>query len=322
LTYNQSWPYFKNAISQSGYLFGSKFLSKSSALLRTSAIATNAGCLFKDDPTMFNCLQQATPLTIMQASQTTSLPLNSGSDAIVSQPIDSFPKGNFKNCSLLIGWNSKDYIYKYWGYSLANLLEYETSVNNNFSIFYSLVNETFSSYSSNLTVLKSFVDNAAQIYAPKNNNISYFLTYIDVATDTAFRFPSLKLAEYLSTKNPNVFAYTYGHHISTTKYPTRYEALHGQELSLNFAETLSSSSAAPVEEKMFSETIVNYWANFIKSNDPNVGVNTQQQWPKYNLRDGTSKRKVMFLNVSQTNAAEFSTTDPKYLSWLQYRGLN
>lgn len=273
---------------------------------------------------MFNCLQQASTLAITQASQTTSLPLNYGTDAIVSQPIDSFPKGNFKNCSLLIGWNSKDYIYKYWGYSLADLLAYEASVNNNFSLFYSLVNDTFSSYSTNLTVLKDFVDNAAQIYTPPNT-ISYFLKYIDAATDTAFRFPSLKLAEYISTKNPNVFAYTYGHHISTTKYPPRYEALHGQELSFNFAETLDSSSEAPVEEKMFAETIVTYWGNFIKYNDPN-GPDTQptqsQEWPKYNLRDGTTNRKVIFLNASQTNIADFSTLDSKYLNWLQYRGLN
>ncbi len=118
------------------------------------------------------------------------------------------------------------------------------------------------------------------------------------------------------------YAYIYGYRISTSLFPEKYEAVHHDELAMIFAEPLSikkpplldnniwssSKHIYSVEERSISETIVRYWTNFIKNENPN-DPHTKVEWLRFNNVANKNDRNVLYLNGKQTTNLAYNIND-------------
>jgi carboxylesterase type B len=245
---------------------------------------------------------------------------------ITSQPSESFLNGNFKNVNLLIGSNTNEAAF-----FAVNLAQLSLLSIGNFDFFKYLLNFYYSAYQFlNQNQSVSF-QNIIQLYIPTdvlNDNTTNYLDYIfQIGTDSSFKCPTIKLADYESQVNPNVYVYSYGYHISSSPYSSKYEAVHSEELYMVYAEPLSVKILPLLDESVYSsvynnysayernisETIVNYWGNFIKNQKPTLSTD---EWPQFNNRNGDPiNRSIKSLNGNESNVFNFQLNDTKYLFW-------
>ena len=119
-----------------------------------------------------------------------------------------------------------------------------------------------------------------------------------------------------------VYAYIYGYRISTTSFAEKYEAVHKDELAMIFAEPLSIKTPPLLdsniwtstkhnysfEERLISESIVRYWTNFIKNENPN-DVQNKVPWRRFNDVSNKNDRNVLYLNGKQTTNLSYNIED-------------
>ncbi|XP_036604055.1 pyrethroid hydrolase Ces2e-like [Trichosurus vulpecula] len=98
--------------------------------------------------------------------------------------------------------------------------------------------------------------------------------------DLVFVVPSLKVAKYQQSPSSPVYFYEFQHRPSVFKglKPDFVKADHGDELHFVFGMPLLGG--ATEEEKLLSQKIMTYWANFARNGDPNGG--DLLHWPAYN----------------------------------------
>ncbi|XP_072492053.1 pyrethroid hydrolase Ces2e-like isoform X2 [Notamacropus eugenii] len=101
--------------------------------------------------------------------------------------------------------------------------------------------------------------------------------------DLVFVIPALKVAKYQQSPSSPVYFYEFQHRPSIFKdlRPDFVKADHGDELRFVFGATFLRG--ATEEEKLLSQKIMTYWANFARNGDPN-GADLFQ-WPAYNQNE-------------------------------------
>ncbi|XP_074142610.1 cocaine esterase-like isoform X1 [Sminthopsis crassicaudata] len=102
----------------------------------------------------------------------------------------------------------------------------------------------------------------------------------EMMADLVFVIPALKVAKYQQSPTSPVYFYEFQHRPSIFKgiKPDYVKADHGDELRFVFGAPLLGG--ATEEEKLLSENIMTYWANFARNGDPNgAGL---LYWPSYN----------------------------------------
>ena len=89
------------------------------------------------------------------------------------------------------------------------------------------------------------------------------------------------MARVYSRSGQNVFVYNFGYRLPTSSVPqglVEYgfgNATHGDELVVTFGRPLSEYAGVTSEaDRAFTRSILTYWTNFMKFDNPNGGVGT------------------------------------------------
>ena len=318
LIYKPSWPFFKNAILQSGDpLEGSskKFLSTTDSTKVSFKIGNYVRCNSTANNELFNCLQTAdvNKLTDAYTEYNIYPPLVSNGIDFSDDPENLFKSGDFKRGNILTGSNTKERAY----FIQSDLESLEKKSLGNLTFVRTLLKSYFNDYpierhQPTIKTIEEFLNNVVDLYLTKdeqNNKTGEFLdTYIQILTDARYKCPAYELAEIFSNFNQTAYVYLYGHHLSTSEFPKKYEAVHGDELAMIFAEPLSvkipplittnpwSSTRHnySVSERLISEKIAIYWTNFVKYDNPNGLNEATQDWSRFKIN--SSLRKIEYLN--------------------------
>ena len=292
LMYRPSWPYFRNAILESGTPLQTTFklVTSDEATDRAILLGKGLGCLNENETAvsvnnqkLYECLQKANPNRIGTVTLFSFLKLFNYSQLAYQKFVSVFPlvidgieftelarqafeSGNFKRCNILAGVTTKEtsdlvIISSYFG---SNLMEYEAKANLNYTYFRLLLEDYFSYYPGFSQDSKS-IDKLIELYVPYyellDETTNYYSHFIQITTDQLFRCPTIHLAEIYSKANMNAFVYLYGYRISTTPYPKIYGSVHSDELAMVFAEPLSIKTPPLINANPWSATQTNYSAD-------------------------------------------------------------
>jgi len=243
LVYKPSWPYFNNAIIQSGTLLSrkSKLISTTEATIQSTNISSTANCTKSTNEEILQCLKSVDPVTLSKiARNVLRYPLIVFDEVIIKkQPSESFASGEFKNANLLIGSNTKEDVFSFV-IARLNITVLENMLIGNIKSFKKILLEQYqrfpiSEYKPNLN-LSDFIELIIKQYLTDdmlNNKLTNFLDYvIQIGTDSQFKYPSIQLANYVSQINSNVFVYSYAYHISSSLLAPKYEAVHFDEIPM------------------------------------------------------------------------------------------
>ncbi|XP_078211964.1 acetylcholinesterase isoform X1 [Callithrix jacchus] len=104
----------------------------------------------------------------------------------------------------------------------------------------------------------------------------------DVVGDHNVVCPVAQLAGRLATQGAQVYAYVFEHRASTLSWPLWMGVPHGYEIEFIFGIPLDPSRNYTAEEKIFAKRLMQYWANFARTGDPNEPRDPKApQWPLY-----------------------------------------
>lgn len=322
MMYKPSWPYFRNAILESGTPLQTTFklISSDEATKRAFKFGESVSCAQNASETsnqqLFECLQLAQPNVISTASLFGFLSLYNYSQLAYQKYVSLFPlvidgedfketarqafeSGRFKKCNIIAGTTTKETanlvtISSYFG---SNYQEYEAKANLNYTYFRFLLEDYFNFYP---TQDPQFIDKLIELYVPfyeqLDETTNYYTHFIQITSDQLFRCPTIHLAELYSRFNLNAYVYLYGYRIPTTLYPLIYGSPHSDEIPLVYGEPLSVKTPPLISDnpwtatgynysqsdRLFAERIVKYWTNFVQNDNPNDL--TQSDWLKFKPR--------------------------------------
>jgi len=334
LIHKPSWPYFKNVIVQSGNMLdlNSRLITAEEATKRSFKIIQDLNC---SNDKLLECLQKipADLINSMYGRFYLRYPLIvlDGIN-ITKQPSELVSNGDFKpGTNLLIGSNTKEHAY--FIALNENIIKAEETMKNNMSVYYAYLKDWYKQYpfqinNPKLNSIDDFINEIIRMY-PLSNNSNYFENFINIATDSSFKYPSIELAYSYSKFNKNVYVYSYGYHLSTSLLPSKWEAVHADDLPMTWADPLSTKTLPLISENPFSsaltnysaeerlicESMVKYWINFVKSDNPG------EEWPKFNNGDKLAKIAIMFLNGNNSKLLNYSINDQLYQFWTNSKSL-
>jgi carboxylesterase type B len=313
LLYKPSWSLFNNVIVQSGSPFQTSLTPVSSieATKRAVNFAEYAGC---GKNKIISCLKEMNEFKLIKAAdEYFSTQLLSGNEktwaylkiyfplvidgVIISEfPETSFKNGNYKNCSILTGFNINEgstILDKSDSKKSNQIKSYSLSDFNSFLAQYFYYYPTYPTKNSK-DLIKTIFDE----YKNLSRNPNYFRTLERLLTHESCACGVLKLADEYSRYN-KAYVYLYAHRISTSPWIIDYGTVHRDELAMTFAHPVSirpAKSSNPwliekeysISERRFCYQIVNYWSNFIRNNNPNYEdensifvIKGAQIWPEY-----------------------------------------
>ncbi|XP_033740740.1 cholinesterase-like isoform X2 [Pecten maximus] len=113
----------------------------------------------------------------------------------------------------------------------------------------------------------------------------------DIGGDYSFKCPTLDAAVAVSHHEidlaplPGVYVYSFEHRTSSNPWPRWAGVLHGDEIEYVFGMPLKQCSNYTADEVVLSERMMEYWATFAKTGNPNP-VNPEldmaaSEWPEY-----------------------------------------
>ncbi len=345
LIYKPSWPYFRNAILESGTPLQTTFklVTSDEATDRAILLGKGLGCLNENDTAasvnnqkLYECLQNANPNRIGTVTLFSFLKLFNYSQLAYQKFVSVFPlvidgiefkdlarqsfsSGNFKRCNILTGVTTKEtsdlvIISSYFG---SNLMEYEAKANLNYTFFRYLLEDYFSYYPT-FNQDSKFIDKLIELYVPYyellDETTNYYSHFIQITSDQLFRCPTIHLAEIYSKANMNAFVYLYGYRISTTPYPKIYGSVHSDELAMVFAEPLSIKTPPLINSNPWSTTQTNY-----SIEERLIAEKIVNYWTSF-IKDGQPNEWQAFNNANRI----FNSTNRniQYLNGNQTRKIN
>lgn len=304
MLFKKSWPYFRNAILQSG---NPTTLDIDTLLLRptdangvSAKIGAKVGCNQKANADLLACLQTADKTKVNTAAvYLISYPAFVLDPEVFDQlPKDIFNQGKFKKCNVLTGYNT---------YEEASLAADEIG-----SYIKALKAGQMSALKSALKKRLYINDTTADLiinfYVPNdeqnNSDVDYYNYFIDIITDFQYKCPTAQLSEIISRNQKNAYTYTYGHKASYDD--SNFDgAAHGDELEFVFGAPLFDTKTYTQAERAFSEKLVRYWGNFVKNEKPTAN----DEWLKFGTSDSSTIRNVLFLKAGGIKNYQYSTTD-------------
>jgi len=200
----------------------------------------------------------------------------------------------FKKCSIMTGFNANEasmfvlYVYNILGDDYENAL----NVAKNFNIdeFYKgfqkymkyfpiypykdkdLLNKVFHEYFNQADIQSLYSANIGKILLDKLSKI---------ASDYQYNCQSTQLASIYSRGGLNAYVYKFMYDLEIKSIqPDMVEYFpgptHADELYLTFAKLMSADYASYTNdaERVFTRTIVGYWTNFVKFNNPSYGLSS------------------------------------------------
>lgn len=338
LVHKPSWPYFSQAILESGSPvdISSRLRTPEKATLEAVKVGEELDCDTSNSTELFTCLQAINAKTFYEAASLDFgklvdlfMPEIFDGEVFTKQPRELFESGEFKKCNLLIGTNDYEFLAFVSDQSFMSFSKLNKTLRYNPGKLPYNLTSYYKKY--NFTRKYQFYNKMLEMYVPENkrNNKSANVldSFIDMITDESYKCPTYLLADYYSSRNLSTYVYMYGHRISTSDLPPVDGAGHGEELSMVFAEPLSikkpplisgnSHSSTThnysLSERVFTEQIVNYWTNFIKNGNPNAKNNNS--WPLYKDSASINERNIYFLKANGIKNTKFNISDEKCLFW-------
>ena len=124
---------------------------------------------------------------------------------------DSFRRGRFKRCSILLGTTDQESVSDIAPFATNGTINY-TNFNNSLGHLRAF----FPAFAKQTSV--AFVNQVVKMYlkADELNSqlMNYFRVFERILTDSVFRGPTLHLAEYYARNDQNVFLYLYSYCLS------------------------------------------------------------------------------------------------------------
>ncbi len=200
----------------------------------------------------------------------------------------------FKKCSIMTGFNANEaslfvlYVYKVLGDDFENAVNVAKKFN--FEEFYKglkkflkyfpiypyqdngLINRIYNEYFTQADIQTINPSNIGKILLGKLSKI---------ASDYQYNCQSTQLASIYSRNGLNAYVYKFMYDLVIKSIQTDMVEYfpgptHGDELSLTFAKLMTSDYASYTNdaERVFTRTIVGYWTNFVKFNNPSYELSS------------------------------------------------
>ncbi|XP_072048816.1 cholinesterase-like [Amphiura filiformis] len=310
---------FKRAGIQSGGITPRwAYITQEVALERAKLLARSVECLEDTNgdvraiPDMIRCLQNVDAKTLLAANPGTGrylelffTPVYDGI-FLPKHPVDAQDQGSFKQCELIIGSNSNE--ANIFLYSTApgfdkdgeNLLDYES--------YKAALRFTFPKF-------QSFaLDAIAFQYRPRKtpNNQSLLRDAIDLAAgDFDFNCPTVELANAYAREGNQVYYYRFEERPSNSPFPEWMGALHGDEIPYIFGIPFDTSFGYSHNERALSRKLMNFWANFARTGNPNSDTSDATDlpyvWPQYDVET----QEFLVLNESLAEGTKITGSGVK-----------
>ena len=237
---------------------------------------------------------------------------------IVEAPEVLLKRGHFKQCPILTGFTAHEGSF-YIGLGLGQmgvtkltdlkLAELTSFIKRYFAYspnYPSLNSELFFHLVTHEYTKQTEGSEHLNLPAELTNKISYFRQLTKIIGDQGFVCPAYKIGDMFAKFNNQVYMYLYSHRISTTPWPRDYGAVHGDDLALTFAYPLAENRdnnatsnpwASPdavyfKNEKLLASEMIEYWANFVRFDNPNEPTNAVNQWPQYKAASGSAQEQL------------------------------
>lgn len=120
-----------------------------------------------------------------------------------------------------------------------------------------------------------------------------------IVGDYHFTCPTVQWADRFVQAGIPVYQYVFAHRSSLNPWPTWTGVMHGEEVAFVFGEPLNDTLGYSEDDKSVSRRLMQYWANFAKTGNPNLPGNGSSQstaWP----RRTNSLKEHLVLDVNET----------------------
>lgn len=280
LFYPQSWPYFRNGILQSGGPTGKLNVLDLATRQEASASAKLflglVNCERNSTNQSIECIMSLNSSDILLAYSNLTTNdrrfIPSIDNIVFSKSIHQLTKENsFKPCNLITGHTSDE-----WSFYVISDNILGTNPEQRYAQAKAFNYGSFM----DLTYLSSPYDIATSdslltLYMAGINLTStdFLNLYVQVASDMVFTCQAYDLAGIYSRRNNKVYTYEFKYRHPLSKIPANLteflgSAAHADDLYILFGIFLTNPVASNAD-KLMSEKMMAYWANFVKYDDPN-----------------------------------------------------
>jgi len=279
-----SWPYFHRVIMES---FGPVvFLPVDIGEEVASALGLALNCT--DAATQVDCLRALDGAAVFEASVPFLSEFYPVVDrvTIVAQPPQLLTQQGWRpDTPVLLGNNADE----------GNIFAF--NIHDNLT----MTQQTYN-YLLNTSPFAKHAESYDEWYAPIAASQGYWTAYSRFFGDSIFFCSTVFASEYMAAAGVDVYRYNFLHGTSGARYPfSVLNATHFSEVPYVFHLGKGQSFGFFFDdaEMELSQNIVNYWANFAATGNPN-GPNNSVQWPKFNPLNETDQILVLDLNISTT----------------------
>ncbi|MFW9784190.1 MAG: carboxylesterase/lipase family protein [Candidatus Heimdallarchaeota archaeon] len=205
-------------------------------------------------------------------------------ESLPEHPIKAIEKGYAKDIELIVGTNLEE--WRFWRAFEPNFEELElTRIKKRIENLLTAIGEDERKI---VEIIKTYENSREQI----NLSINLHEIYEAFMTDYIFRIPSINFAEAQSKHQKNTYVYMFNW--KTPFDNGRFGAMHAMEIAFVFGgfweDYLFTFPKKTDETAALSEKMMNAWASFAKSGNPNhKGL---PEWPTYESK----KRKTMIFD--------------------------
>ncbi|CAG2197038.1 BCHE [Mytilus edulis] len=288
-------PYFQKAIIQSGAAdTKSSFHSPSVALFTANAFATQLGCNKASVEEKIECLRSlpASEVSAIQISPIPTPPLFIRAHLptidkigfISKSPAELMKQPLPKHISVMLGV-VKDEVSFFMAF-YVNLLKIPIDISDGvitrdeyfrfLPLLFVASNATYANIGGNY--LRPFLPDEPQ---------SYLDVTIDIGSDIIFKCPVIRVAQALSTVNPDntVYMFSFEYPALFPPLPQWFGVQHTAENEFIFGTPLIDSINYSDTDRYVSMRMMNYWTSFAKTGNPNFCKDTCNDWNPYDSRD-------------------------------------
>lgn len=309
LLYKPSWPYFRNAILQSGVPsrldYETLLLTTAEATKEAKRIGSILGCNQKINEKLLECLQKVSNTKILSTflDEITYPQFVMDSNVIFDKhPKVLMQKGEFKRTNIIVGNTN---------FEEALLADSEVG-----EFLKGMKNGNLASLKNalkkRLSTDDQTVNRIIKHYIPAQGVTNYYKYFVNMISDFQYQCPTVEFAENFSKyNNESTFVYLYAQKPSKSSYKEFDGATHGDEIDMMFGIPLMDASSFTYAEKRLSEQMVEMWTQFVESDRPDL----DGEWEKFRDVDLANLRNVFYLKDQNVKNINVKLDNPTCKLW-------
>lgn len=207
---------------------------------------------------------------------------------LTEMPQHSLDTNNFMKCPVLLGHNTNEasywLLYMYYNTGMFTLLKEPRISQDKFDV---LIDDLFKYHPYYPLELNPFGIEAIKFHYRNwmnPNDQQKNAWEIDMASgDFHFICPTIDFAHRYASNGNDVYFYVFEHRSKRHPWPEWMGVLHGDEIFYIFGDPLKSPANYTHDDKIVSKKMMQYWANFAKTGDPNKspGGVSRGEWPLF-----------------------------------------